>query len=154
MAELKQQLSSSENRCSELKAIQRHQQSTIKQLQAKHSKPSPELMSMQAEMEHLRKSHHKEVLVLQYDSKQLRRQLAEHAEQTVASQKQLDEQLLQLQSAQREVQDLHFMMERSQGHGSQKMPSSKARLSKRLVSCDSWGPLQSVGTGWNLLVGC
>ena len=132
MAELKQQLSSSENRCSELKAIQKHHQSTVKQLQAKLSKPSPELMSLQAEMEHLRKVHHKELLVLQYDNKQLRRQLTEQTEQSIVSQARLDEQLVQLRSTQREVQDLHFMLEHSQA---QKAPNNKARLGKRLVNC-------------------
>lgn len=132
VTELRQQLSCSESKCSELKSIQKHQQSTIKQLQAKLSRPSLEVVSLQAEVERLRKAHHKEMLVLEYDNKQLGRQLAAQTEQMVNSQKRLDEQLVQLRSAQREVQDLHSMLEHTQprgGHGSWRIP---AKHSKRL----------------------
>lgn len=125
MAELKQQLSFSESKCSELRSSQKQQQAAMKQLQAKLSKPGMELLSLQAEVERLRKVHHKEMLVLEYDNKQLGRQLAAQTEHAVHYQKRLDEQLVQLRSAQREVQDLHFMLERSQpqgGHGSHRVP--------------------------------
>lgn len=128
MSELRQQLSFSESKCGELKSGQKHQQGIIKQLQARLSKPNSELASLQAEVDRLRKAHHKEMLVLEYDNKQLGRQLAAQTENTIHSQKRLDEQLVQLRSAQREVQDLHFMLEHSQpqaGQGSQKNGKGK-----------------------------
>lgn len=119
-----------ESKCAELRSNQKQQQSTIKQLQVKLSKPDTELMALQAEVERLYKAHHKEMLVLEYDNKQLGRQLAAQTEHTVHCQKRLDEQLVQLRSAQREVQDLHFMLERfkpQEGRGSQRVPGKPGK---------------------------
>ena len=75
-----------------------------------------------------RTQHHKEMLLLQYDNKQLRKQLAHHAETVFQYQKKLDEQLVQLRSAQREVQDLHSLLERADLQGLHK---KGGRLGKR-----------------------
>lgn len=116
LAQLKQQLSLSDAKCVELKSGQKNQQAVIKQLQSRLSKPHQDLMALQAELEQTRKAHHKELLVLEYDNKQLGRQLAAQTERAIHFQKMLDEQLVQLRSAQREVQDLHFMLENTQPH--------------------------------------
>lgn len=131
VAELKQQLSFSESKCAELRSNQKQQQATVKQLQAKLSKPGMELVSLQTEVERLRKVHHKEMLVLEYDNKQLGRQLAAQTEDVIHYQKRLDEQLVQLRSAQREVQDLHFMLERSQPQAGRRLQRVPAKPGKR-----------------------
>lgn len=115
MAELKQQLSSLEERHSELKASHKQQQLTIRQQQARLAVHTPEQLTLQAEMDKLRKCHHKEMLVLEYDNKQLRRQLAGQAEYVLQLQRRLDEQLIHLKAAQREVQDLHSLIECGKG---------------------------------------
>ena len=95
----------------ELRASQKQQQLTIRQLQEKLSKAPLEQVSLQAEIDQLHKMHHKEMLVMEYDNKQLGRQLTARTENCVHLQRRLDEQLVQLRSAQREVQDLHSLLE-------------------------------------------
>ena len=87
------------------------QKQLLKQLQTKHAKPISELASLQEEIERLQKQHHKEMVVLEYDNKRLGKQLAVQTEYSIQLQRQLDEQLLQLKSAQREVDDLHSLVE-------------------------------------------
>lgn len=83
-------------------------------------------------MEQLRNSHHKQMLVLEYDNKQLSRQLAAQSEHTLLLQKRLDEQLVELRSAQRDVQDLHSLLE----HGGQALHRSQSSkgIGKRSVN--------------------
>lgn len=87
------------------------QKQVVKELQSRNSRPISELSSLQEEIEQLRKRHHKEMLVLEYDNKHLGKQLAVQTEYSLQLQRQLDEQLLQLKSAQREVEDLHSIVE-------------------------------------------
>jgi antitoxin component of MazEF toxin-antitoxin module len=87
------------------------QKQLLKQLQMKHAKPISELASLQDEIERLQKQHHKEMLTLEHDNRHLGKQLAVQTEYSVQLQRQLDEQLLQLKSAQREVEDLHSLVE-------------------------------------------
>ena len=87
------------------------QKQIVKELQSRTSKPISELSSLQEEIEQLRKRHHKEMLVLEYDNKHLGKQLAVQTEYSLQLQRQLDEQMLQLKSAQREVYDLHSLVE-------------------------------------------
>ncbi len=99
-----------------MKANYQQQQLTLKQLQAKLSQPNLELLSLQAEVEQLRKAHHRELLVLEYDNKQLGRHLAAQTEHSHQLQRRLDEQLLQLRTAQRDVQDVHTLLEHTHPH--------------------------------------
>lgn len=123
VSELQQCLAMADEKLSEVKTEYKRRHSEhkqlLKQLQTRHAKPISELASLQEEIEQLRKQHHKEMLVFEYDNKQLGKQLAIQTEYSIQLQRQLDEQLLQLKSAQREVEDLHSLMEHL------KMPSSK-----------------------------
>ena len=87
------------------------QQHLIKDLQSKMSHPRSNLEVLQREVEQLRNTHQKEVLVMEYDNKELTRQLAVLTEYAHRLQDRLDEQLVQLMSAQREVQDVHSLLE-------------------------------------------
>lgn len=58
--------------------------------------------------------------MLEYDKKQLGRELGVQMEHGLQLQKRLDEQLLQLKSAQHEVEDLHSLLEHKLGHGALK----------------------------------
>lgn len=111
MAELKKQLSHSESKYSEVKASYRQQQLIMKQLQARLAQPNMEILGLQAEMERLRKAHHREMLVLEYDNKQLSRHLATQTEHSHQLQRRLDEQHVQLRSAQREVEDMQSLLD-------------------------------------------
>lgn len=117
VTELQRQLSNSENKVSELKSNHKQQQNTIKQLRVQLSQPSLELTSLQDELTQLHETHHKQMLVMGYDNKQLRKQLAMQVECGVRLQKRVDEQLLQLKSAQREVKDLQSLLEHELVHG-------------------------------------
>ena len=68
------------------------------------------------------------MLVVEYDNKQLGRQLAAQTDHTLLLQRRLDEQLLELRVAQREVQDLQALSAGGALHRSQ---SSKAVLKQR-----------------------
>lgn len=117
------------------------QKQLLKQLQTKHAKPISELASLQEELERLQKQHHKEMLTLEYDNKRLGKQLAVQTEYSMQLQRQLDEQLLQLKSAQREVEDLHSLVEQmkplttssKQGNKSVSAAGSKKTDMKRSV---------------------
>ena len=87
------------------------QKQLLKQLQSRQARPIAELSSLQEQLEQLRKQHHNEMLVMEYDNKSLGKQLAVQTEYSIQLQRQLDEQLLQLKSAQREVEDLHSLVE-------------------------------------------
>lgn len=134
VAELKQKLALSESKRVELKASQNQQQLAIQHLQDELSRAPLEQVSLQAEIDQLRKMHHKEMLVMEYDSKQLGRQLATQTENSVHLQRRLDEQLVQLRSAQREVQDLHSLLEHAHppnpSQGVQRT-QGKGKISKR-----------------------
>ena len=115
VSELQQSLAVADKRLSEAKIEYKRrlteQKQLLKQLQTRHARPVEELTSLQEEVEQLRKQHHKEMLVLEYDNKQLGKKLAVQTEHSLQLQRQLDEQLLQLKSAQREVEDLHSLAE-------------------------------------------
>lgn len=135
VVELKQHLSLSESKLAEFKASHKHQQHTIKQLQDKVAQPLLEQVSLQAEVDQLRKTHHREMLVFEHDNKQLGRKLAAQTEHSFHLQKRLDEQLVQLRSAQREVQDLHTLLEQHVytygSRGSQRATQGNGKVSKR-----------------------
>lgn len=133
VSELRQQVSLSENKYAELKASHRSQQLTIRQQQTMLSQPRLEQASMQAEMEQLRRTHHKQMLVMEYDNKHLGRQLAAQSEHILSLQRRLDEQLVQLRSAQREVQDLQSLLEHAYSHGSRSgLASQRSKVKGRL----------------------
>ena len=115
VSELQQRVSMADKKLSEAnieyKRRLNEQKQLLKQLQSRHTRPVEELTSLQEEIERLRKQHHREMLVLEYDNKQLGKQLAVQTEYSLQLQRQLDEQLLQLKSAQREVEDLHSLVE-------------------------------------------
>ena len=111
VAELQKQLSDSESKRNELKSSHKQQQNNIKQLQAQLSQPSPDLIATRGKLAQLHETHHKQLLVLEYDKKQLGRQLDLQMEHGLQLQKRLDEQLLQLKSAQHEMEDLHTLLE-------------------------------------------
>lgn len=115
VSELQQSLAVADKKLSEAKVEYKsrltEQKQLLKQLQTRHARPVEELTSLQEEVEQLRKQHHKEMLVLEYDNKQLGKKLAVQTEYSLQLQRQLDEQLLQLKSAQREVEDLHSLAE-------------------------------------------
>ena len=106
------------------------QKQLLKQLQSRQTRPIAELTSLQEQLDQLRKQHHHEMLVMEYDNKSLGKQLAVQTEHSIQLQRQLDEQLLQLKSAQREVEDLHSLVEQmkplSLRHGA-KSPSSVSK---------------------------
>lgn len=118
ISELQQQLRTTEQRLSEIKMEHKRksseQQQLIKQLQTKFSRPSSEQLALRAELEQLGKTHHKEMLVVQYENQQLRKHLTVHSERSLQLQRQLDEQTVQLRSAQREVNDLHSQLQHLQ----------------------------------------
>ena len=105
------------------------QKKLLKQLQMKHAKPISELASLQDEIERLQKQHHKEMFTLEYENKCLGKQLAVQTEYSIQLQRQLDEQLLQLKSAQREVEDLHSLVEQMKP-----LTASFSKQSAKLVS--------------------
>ena len=105
------------------------QKQLLKQLQMKHAKPISELASLQDEIERLQKQHHKEMLTLEHDNKHLGKQLAVQTEYSIQLQRQLDEQLLQLKSAQREVEDLHSLVQQMKP-----LTNSYLRQDPKLVS--------------------
>lgn len=115
ITELQQCVAVADQKLSETKAEYKRrlleQKQIVKELQSRNSKPISELSSLQEEIEQLRKRHHKEMLVLEYANKHLGKQLAVQTEYSLQLQRQLDEQLLQLKSAQREVDDLHSLVE-------------------------------------------
>ena len=128
----------------EYKSRLSEQKQLLKKLQMKQAKPISELASLQDEVERLQKQHHKEMLTLEYDNKRLGKQLAVQTEYSIQLQRQLDEQLLQLKSAQREVEDLHSLVEQmkplmasssSSKHGAKSVsaPGSKKTNMKRSV---------------------
>lgn len=113
--DLQQEVATIEKRLSETKSEYKRrisdQQRLIKDLQVKISHPSSKFEALQRELEQLRDTHQKEVLVMEYDKKELSRQLAIQNEYAHRLQDRLDEQLVQLMSAQREVQDVHSLLE-------------------------------------------
>ena len=110
VTDLQQELSNSESKCSELTASHKQQEHTLKQLQTQLSQPS-DLISLQDELSQLRVSHRKQLLVLEFDKKHLGKQLAVQMEHGLQLQKRLDQQLLQLKSAQHEVDDLQSLLQ-------------------------------------------
>ena len=115
VSELQQCVTVADTKLSEVKVEYKRrlseQKQLLKELKTKHSKPITELASLQKEIELLQKQHHKEMLTLEYDNQHLGKQLAVQTEYSIQLQRQLDEQLLQLKSAQREVKDLHSLVE-------------------------------------------
>lgn len=108
---LQRQLTHSESKYGDLKTSHKQLQHTTKQLQARLSQPNLEVASLRAELDQLQRTRQKEKLVSDFDNKQLRRQLEDQASHTLQLQMKLDEQLIQLRSAQREVQDLQSLLE-------------------------------------------
>ena len=135
MAELKKQLSHSESKYSEMKASYRQLQLIQKQLQGRLAQPNVEILELRAEIERLRKAHHREMLVLEYDNKQLSRHLATQVEHSHQLQRRLDEQHVQLRMAQREVEDMQSLLDHAYPHstgqgilkkeGKEKAPSKR-----------------------------
>ena len=115
LSDTQKQLMTSERKFSEAKSEHKkrnsEQQQVIRQLQTKLSRPSPEQLTLQSELEQMQKAHHRQMLVVEYENKQLRKQLGVQSEYSLELQKRLDEQTVQLRSAQREVDDLHSQLE-------------------------------------------
>ena len=133
VSELQQRVAVADRKLSETKIEYKRrlseQKQLLKQLQMKHAKPISELASLQDEIEQLQKQHHKEMLTLEHDNKHLGKQLAVQTEYSVQLQRQLDEQLLQLKSAQREVEDLHSLVQQMKP-----LTNSYSRQGTKLVS--------------------
>lgn len=115
VVDLQQSASLAERRLTETKLEYKKrladQKQVMKELQSRTARPIAELESLQEEIDRLRSGHHKEMLVLEYDNKELGKQLAAQTEHSLQLQRQLDEQLVQLKTAQREVDDLHSIVE-------------------------------------------
>ena len=137
--ELQRQLTTASKKLSETKVEYKQrnseQQQLIKSLQSRLSNPSPELLALQVEIERLQRTHQEEMIVFECDNQELRKQLSIQAEYCQELQKHLDGQMLQLRTAQREVDDLRQILEHlkptvlqgSNGIGERKMKTEARR---------------------------
>ncbi len=112
---LRQQLADSKTTVCELESSNRKHQHTIERLQSQMSQTLPDMATVHKELAQLQEVHKRQVLVLEYDKKQLYKKLQTQVEHNGRLQSRLDEQLLQLKSTQREVEDLHFILEHKSG---------------------------------------
>lgn len=108
---LRQQLFDSKAMVNELETSNKKQQQTIEHLRSQLSQTLPDMAVVQKELAQLQEVHRRQVLVLEYDKKHVCKKLQAQVEQNGRLQSRLNEQLLQLKSAQHEVEDLHFLLE-------------------------------------------
>lgn len=133
--DLSQELAVVEKRLSDYKRKNSDSQRLIKELQSKVPHPTHELEVLKRELEEIRKAHHKELYAIKNSNSELRRQLVVQTDYAGELQKTLDEQMLQLLSAQREVKDIHIILEQlrlSQGKAGLK---KNGALPNRYSSC-------------------
>ena len=109
--ELARELANAEKKLQEYKRRNSDNQRLVKDLQSRAPHPAQELEALKKELDEIRAAHHKEVFVMENNNKELRRQLVAQTEYAGVLQKKLDDQMLQLLSAQREVRDIHSTME-------------------------------------------
>ena len=96
----------------EYKRRSTQQQGLIKQLQTQLSRQSHAgLVRLEAELTQLHESHCSEVAAMANDRRRLQEQLEQTAAVARASQRKAEEQMVQLLAAQREVEDLHAMLQ-------------------------------------------
>ena len=127
---LKQLCTNLEATISELEACNKKQQQAIQQLHSELSQTTPDIAALTEELTQMQEAHHRQVLVLEYDKKQVCKHLEKQVEQNTRLQRRLDEQLLQLKSAQREVEDLHNLLDHKAPHRDTEETQTRRREKK------------------------
>jgi len=110
--QLRQELATTDRKLLEYKRRNSDNQRLIKSLQStKHHPPTQELDALKRELDGIRTAHHKEIHRLEGENRELRRLLAVQTELSNGLQKKVDDQMIELMSAQHDMKDIHHALE-------------------------------------------
>lgn len=125
--ELAQELANAEIKLSNYKHRNSDSQHLIRELQSNVPRPVRELEAVKKELDDIRRARQKELVGMETNNRGLRRQLAVQRQYSEALQKKLDDQMVELLSAQRQVQEVHSLLEQLNSTGAKtnikRMPS-------------------------------
>ncbi len=109
--ELIQDLANTEKKLLTYKQRSSESQRIIRELRLSVPRPARELEALKKELDEIRRTRQREVAAMEANNRKLRQQLVVQSEHSIALQKKLDDQMVELFSAQREVEDLHSLLE-------------------------------------------
>lgn len=134
--ELAQEVENAEKKLLTYKHRNADNQRVIRELQSNIPRPTRELEALKKELDDIRRVRHKEMVTMETNNRELRRQLVAQSEYCVALQKKLDDQMVELLSAQREVQGVHSLLEQLRTAGTNVKPRVHPRCSYTPHSVD------------------
>ena len=131
---LRQQCSEFKAAIGDLESSNKKQQNAIEELRSqlsRRSSTSPDAAGLKKGMAQLQEDHRRQLLVLEYDKKQASKKLQAQVELNDLLQGRLDEQLLQLKAARREVEDLHCLLKAKRTNNSGHVATERKEDAKK-----------------------